>query len=178
MAWTASPIALSGHRPTNAVWVLYNDANGEDAGAFATGGDVLLATAAAALNIGDSVYLSAAFTVNKSNVAGNQVLVAGVIVGGVPRSVESGTLEVIQRAGDIGKQAAAANDPVLVAVSGLAVCVADGAITAGASVKLSTTTAGQVTAATVATDQGKILGKAWDAASGAGVLLRVLVALA
>jgi len=178
MAWTASPIALSGHRPTNFVWQLRNDANGEDAGAFATGGDVIVCTAAAALNIGDAVFLSAAFTVNKSAVAGNQALVCGVVVGGVPRTVESATLEVIQRAGDIGLQAAAVNDPVLVCVSGLCVAVADGAITIGQQLKLSSTTSGRVTPATTGTDAGKILGKAFDVASGAGVLLRVLVGIA
>lgn len=177
MPWTPSPIALTTHRPTNFVWGIYNDANAEDAGAFATGGDVLVATAAAALNIGDSVFQSAAFTVNKSAVAGNQQLRIGIVVGGVPRSVESGTLEVSQRAGDIGIQAAAANDPVLIAVAGLAVAIADGAITAGASVKLSITTSGRVTTATVATDAGKILGQAWDAAGAAGDKIRVLVAI-
>ena len=122
--------------------------------------------------------MSAAFTVNKSAVAGNQVLVAGVVVGGVPRTVESATMEVFQRAGDIGLQAAATGDPVLVCVSGLCVVVADGAISVGASLKLSTATSGRVTTATVATDAGKILGKAWDAAAANGDKIRALVALA
>lgn len=177
MVWTASPIHISGHRPSNVVWELYNDANGEDAGAFATGGGVIVCTAAAALNIGDAVYLSAAFNVNKSAVAGNQALVAGIVVGGTARSVQSGTMEVIQRAGDIGLQAAATGDPVLVAIHGLAVAVADGVIAAGALVKLGVATAGRVTAAVVATDAGKILGKAFDAAAANGDKIRVLIGL-
>jgi hypothetical protein len=155
-----------------------NDALGEDAGAFGVGGDVIVCTAAAALNIGDGVFLSAAFTVNKSAVAGNQVLVAGVVVGGVPRSTTDSTLEVLQRAGDIGAQAAATGERVLVCIAGLCIVIADGAITVGASLKLSAATAGRVTTATVATDAGKILGKAFDAAAGAGDKIRALVALA
>ena len=106
------------------------------------------------------------------------VRAAGVVVGGVPRTVESATMEVFQRAGDIGLQAAATGDPVLVCVSGLCVVVADGAISVGASLKLSTATSGRVTTATVATDAGKILGKAWDAAAANGDKIRALVALA
>jgi hypothetical protein len=156
---------------------MQSDLLGEDAGVSAVGGDVIVCTAAAALNIGDGVFLSAAFTVNKSAVAGNQVLVCGVVVGGVPRAVADGTLEVNQRSGDIGLQAAAAGERVLVCIGGVCVVIADAAITVGAQVKLSVTVSGRVTTATVSTDAGKILGKAFDAAAAAADKIRIIVSL-
>src|SRR5437879_3464878 len=178
MAWAGPPVAFAAHRPSVFPWTLPSDSGGEDKGAFAVGGDVFVVTAGATLLIGDAVYLSAAFTVNKSAVAGNQVARIGIIAGGVPRSVEASTLEVFQRPGDIGVTAAVLNDPVLLCVAGLCVGVADGAIAAGAQVKLSTATAGQVTTATPNTDSGKVLGTAWDAAGGVGDKIRILVAIA
>jgi hypothetical protein len=170
MVAVASPIAVSGHRPTLFPWIMLNDANGDDAGAYATGGIVCVMRASAALNIGDAVYQSGVGTVNKSTTAGNQALVFGVVVGGTARAVQSATMEVIQRLGDVGLQAGATNDPVLICVGGICYVVGDSAaaITVAAPVKLSTTTSGRVTLATSGTDAGKILGKAMDATPGAG----------
>lgn len=178
MPAVAPPIAVTPHRPTNFPWEISSNLNGEDKGAFATGGFCLVLTAANPLNLGDAVYGSAAFTVDKSNVAGNQILRAGVVVGGSPRSVQAETLEAIQRIGDVGIPAAAAADPVLVCVSGVCYVVADGIIGAWAPVKLSTTNAGRVIVAVATTDAGKVLGYAMDAAGAAGDIIRIQVAVA
>lgn len=176
------PVSGGARRPSNVPWVILSEYAGDDFGRIGVGGECIVLLAAAALNIGDSVYGSAAFSVNKSTTAGNQVLRAGIIVGGVPRSVESATLEVQQRinaaGGDIGVQAAATNDPVLVCIQGVCYAVVDGAVTAWSQLKLSTTTAGQLTTATPGTDAGKVVGMAVDASSGANQIIRVLVTVA
>lgn len=206
MSTQIPPVARTGRRPSNLPWHLMNDMLGEDAGAFGVGGLVFVATAAAALNIGDAVYLSAAFTVNKSTVAANGLLRCGIVVGGAPRSVTDGTLEVLQRIdaivspyGDVGQQAAATNDRVLVCFAGICYAIADGAITAGAQIKPSVTTAGRVTAASATaiaagatavtsvaangasdiTGDGTspIFGQAFDAATGAADIFRVLLGI-
>lgn len=177
MPATAPPIAVTPHRPTNFPWLISSTLGGEDKGAFAVGGQCLVLTANNPLNLGDAVFGAAAFAVDKSNVAGNQVLRAGVVVGGSPRATQAETLEAIQRIGDIGLQAAAAADPVLVCYDGVCYVVADNAIGAWAPVKLSTTVAGRVILATASTDAGKILGYALDAAGVAGDIIRIAVAL-
>lgn len=179
MAATAPPVAQPGRRPTNFPWINLSDQLGEDKGAFAVGGIVIVFTAAAALNVGDAVFLSAAFTVNKSVTAGDQLLSAGFVVGGTPRSLQDGTRE----AGgflEIGDAAAAVSDPVLVCVSGVAYAVAGAAITVGALLKFDSATAGRVIAATAPTgtnglDAGRFVGRAIDAAAGAADKIRVLV---
>ena len=176
------PVSGGARRPSNVPWVILSEFMGDDFGQFAVGGECIVLTAAAALNIGDAVFGSAAFKVNKSAVAGNQVLRAGIVVGGVPRSVVSSTLEVQQRlnaaGGDIGLQAAAANDPVLVCIQGVCYAVVDGAVTAWSQLKLSVTTSGQLTAAVPTTDAGKIIAMALDASSGANQVIRVIVTVA
>ena|SRR2546430_9951082 len=176
------PISGGARRPSNVPWVILSEYGGDDFGQFAVGGECLVLTAAAALNIGDGVFGSAASKVNKSAVAGNQVLRAGIVVGGVPRSMVSSTLEVQQRidaaGGDIGLQAAATNDPVLVCIQGVCYAVVDGVVTAWSQLKLSATTAGSLTTATPTTDAGKIIAMALDASSGAGQVIRVIVTVA
>jgi hypothetical protein len=178
MAATAPPVAQSARRPTNFPYILCNDFLGEDLGAFGVGGLVGIFTAAAALNVGDGVYLSAAFTVNKSAVAGNQTLCLGVVVGGSPRSVQDGTVEALGFT-EIGDPAClAAGERVLVGLRGIFYAVADAAIAAaGSQLKLSTTVSGRVAPATIATDAGKIIGKNIDIAAGAGNFIRILVDL-
>lgn len=203
MSAIGTPVARTGHRPTCFSWILLNDFLGEDNGDFAVGGLALVATAGAALLIGDAVYVSGAgFTVNKSITAANGLLRCGVIVGGVPRSVESGTLEVLQRfasttSTEVGGSAGVLNDPVLICIAGLCYVVADSAITAGTQIAPSTTTAGRVRPATAAaitagatavtsaaangaadiTGDGinAIIGMAVDASTGAGDIIRALV---
>jgi hypothetical protein len=179
MPATAPPVAQSGRRPTNLPWILSSDLLGEDRGAFAVGGIVIVAKAGAALNIGDAVYISAAGVVNKSTTAGNRLFRCGVVVGPGPRSLQEGTKEVIQRLADVGLQAAATDDPVLVCILGLCYAVADAAIAAGTQVVLSTTTAGRVApiASAAITDAEASLGQAFDAAGAGADVIRVLVSL-
>ena len=103
-------------------------------------------------------------------------------MGGQKRAAESSIYEVLQRlnasGGDLGKAAGAQYDPVLVCIGGVCYAISDGAIGAGAPVKLSAGTSGQVTAATAGTDAGSILGYALEPATNAGDIVRVLVALA
>lgn len=177
MVATASPVATVSRRPTNYPWIIQNDALGEDAGAFAVGGIANVYTAGATLLIGDAVFISAAFTVNKSVVAGDRLKRAGIVVGGLTRSVVSGTLEALQNLIDVGDQAAVVNDPILVCTSGICYAVADGVIAAGTLVTLSAATAGRVTAAASAavTDAEGVLGQAIDAAAANGDKIRVKV---
>lgn len=177
MVATASPVATVSRRPTNFPWIISNDSLGEDAGAFATGGTATIYTAGATLLIGDAVFVSAAFTVNKSVVAGDRLKRAGIVVGGISRSVESGTLEALQNILDLGDQAAVVNDPVLVCTDGICYAVADGVIAAGTLVTLSAATAGRVTASASAavTDAEAVLGQAIDAAAANGDKIRVKV---
>lgn len=177
MVYVPGPLAVGGRRPTNFPWILTNDANGEDLGAFACGGYVVVATAAATLLIGDAVFWSAAFNVNKSTTAGDRLKRAGIVVGSVPRAVQDYTLEALQSTLDIGDQAALVNQAVLVCHRGIALATADGVIAAGAQVTFSATTAGRVTAAATAavTDAMGVVATAIDAAAANGDKIRVLV---
>lgn len=176
------PIHTAARRPSNVPWVILSELMGDDFGRMAVGGECVVLLAGGALNIGDAIYGSAAFTVNKSTVAANQVFRAGIVVGGVPRALESATLEVQQRinagGGDIGVQAAAVNDPVLVCIQGVCYAVVDGAVAAFSQLKLSTTTAGYLTLAVPTTDASKIVGMAIDASTAAGQIIRVMVTVA
>jgi hypothetical protein len=143
-----------------------------------TGGLVVKLKAAAQLLLGDSVYLSAALTVNKSNVAATNLARVGVVVGGKGYYGET-SQDIL----DIGDPAVAANDDVFVCYCGVAYAIADAAIVAGVKVTAGgTTTAGRVKTATVTTDvvagdSGRIIGTALDAAGAAGDKIRVMVAL-
>jgi hypothetical protein len=177
MVFVPGPIAVGGRRPSNFPWILTNDAGGEDLGAFACGGYVVVATAAATLLIGDAVFWSAAFNVNKSIVAGDRLKRAGIVVGGVQRAVEDYTAEVLQNALDVGEVAALVNQPVLVCHRGIALAIADGVIAAGAQITFSAATSGRVTAAASAavTDAMGVVATAIDAAAANGDKIRVLV---
>jgi hypothetical protein len=179
MPAVAPPIHVGTRRPTNLPFVLYSNLLGEDKGAFAIGGACFILTAGATLLVGDAVFMSAAFTVNKGTAAGNRVLAVGIVAGGVPRTQESATLEVIERLNDVGLQAGILNDPVVVMCNGFCYAVADGVIAVGAKITLSTGTAGQVTAAPSAAvaDAEGVIGYAVDAAGAAGDKIRVKVTL-
>ena len=154
---------------TNLPWLLVNDELG---GEIAAGGILLQAKAAAALNIGDCVFVSAAGTVNKSTTAGDHTEVCGIVVGG--RNFER---HAIQRTADVGKAAAATGGEVFVCISGLCYGVAQAGIAVGVSIKPDVTTAGRVLTGTVSTDHGKMVGKAWQNATTAGDKILVLVSL-
>lgn len=152
-------------------WILVTDEFGDSE--IASGGLVVRAKAAAALNVGDAVFLSADGTVNKSTTAGNHLLAPGIVIGG-----RQFGRQAIQRVNDVGAvAAAAANEEVYVCIHGLCYAVSGAAITIGQSVKSDTGTAGRVIAGTVSTDHGKMLGKAWQAAGGAAVKILILVSL-
>lgn len=177
MVWVPGPVAQSGRKPTCLPWILNNDANGDDAGAFATGGLVVLAKAAVTLLIGDAVFWSAAGVVSKTTVAGDRLKRAGIVVGGVSRGLTDYILEALQTPLDIGEQAALVNETVLVCYRGICVGVTDSAIAAGAQVTFSAATAGRlVVAATAAvTDAMGVVATMVDASGANGDKARVLV---
>lgn len=164
-------------RPIANAWINHSDDNGEGVGQ--SGGTVVALTAAASLFIGDVVYLSAADTVNKTLVAATNLALVGVVVGG-----ENLYNSVIQDDGIIGTGVAATTGQrVLVAVSGIVKVLSDAAITLGAKVTpASVTTAGRAKTGTVTTDlaagdSGRLLGTALNTVAGAGLVVRVLLAL-
>lgn len=177
MVWVPGPVVQSGRKPTCLGWQLTNDSQGDDGGAFATGGLVCLAKAAATLLIGDAVFWSAAFTVNKSTTAGDRLKRAGIVVGGVPRSLADYVLEVLQTPLDIGETAGVANDIVLVCYRGICVGITDSAIAAGAQVTFSATTSGRLVAAATAavTDAMGVVGTMVDASGANADKARVLI---
>lgn len=145
-------------------WIILTD---EVDNEIACGGIVLRAKAAAALLIGDAVWISADGTVNKSATTADFLKLAGIVLGG-----RAFGRNAIQRANDVGLQCANANEEVYICQLGLCFGVAQAAITAGAFVKPDVTTAGRLNVATITTDlaagdTGKIVGRAWQAAAGA-----------
>lgn len=172
---------------TRLPWILLSD----DDSAEGVGGLLVVYKAAAALNVGDAVFISAAKTVNKSVTAANHNKRAGVVVGG-----QKFGRGVVQRKNDVGTQAAAANEDVYVCIAGICYVVAQAAITAGAPIKLDTTTAGRVLTAAVLTiasgvvavtsnaangdiingeGESRILGHAIEAAAAVGDKIRALI---
>lgn len=107
------------------------------------GGSVFHAKAGAALLLGDTVYISAALTVNKSATVGDHAKVCGVVVGG-----KNTFFEVCTKKTDYGVITAAdANEEVIVLFRGFTFVLADAAVIAnGALLVPSTTTAGRVKA--------------------------------
>lgn len=177
MVWVPGPVALSGKKPTVLPGILLNDDNGLDGGAYANGGLYCVAKAAATVLIGDAVYWSAAFNVNKSITAGDRLKRAGIVVGGVPRALADYVLEALQNPLDLGEVAGNANDIVLVCYRGICLAIADGAIGAGAQLTFSAATSGRLTPAATAavTDAMGVVATAVDAAALNGDKLRVLV---
>jgi hypothetical protein len=141
---------------------------------YDVGGEVEHYSAGAALNVGDVVYLSAANTANKSATAGTTLgKLLGVVVGGTKTD-----LRAVSRKLDVGVQAAATGEVVLVQVSGKVWAVSDAAITAGDILAAGTSTAGRVKTGTITTDlaagsSGNIVGNALEAAAGAAVTIMI-----
>jgi hypothetical protein len=145
-------------------------ANDEEYFSFAgqPGGIVKVFKAAGALLIGDAVHMSAADTVNKTNVVANYVTQVGIVVGGFKTD-----MKILQAAEDIGEQAAgAANELVIVCTHGVCIGVAGAAINAGVRVTGGAATAGRVEADVTA---GRIIGLSLEAAGAPGDKLRILV---
>jgi|SRR6267142_349121 len=177
MVWVPGPVAVSGKKPTVFPFILTNDDDGLDGGAYANGGLCLVAKAAATLLIGDAVFWSAAFTVNKSTTAGDRLKRAGIVVGGVPRAIADYILEALQTPLDVGEVAGNANDIVLVCYRGICIGIGDSAIAAGTQVTFSATTAGRLVASATAavTDAMGVVATMVDATAANGDKARVLV---
>lgn len=106
------------------------------------GGDVAVFTAAAALKVGDLVFLSAANTVNKSNTNADYAACVGVVVGGYSDTYGMVVADDVTNA--VGTQTIASGSKVLVQINGIAPVVCDAAVTVGTRVGQGATTAGRV----------------------------------
>lgn len=135
------------------------------------GGTCVAMLAAAAINIGDAVYQSAANHVTKGATA-NNALAVGVVVGG--RATKGRCYPEVK----MGTAAAlAAEDWVLVCFTGKVRCVADGTIAAGDKLGFGATAGRVLTVVAAATDIiGTLLGRALGAAT-VGNEVDVLVSL-
>lgn len=116
------------------------------------GGLVMRCTAAAALKLGDVVYLSGTRTVNKSNSVSNHSLVCGVVVGGYNTEMQI----VTDPAAYNVLVAADQDESVIVQVNGICYIIAKAAITVGKAVIPDTTDAGKVKEAAAITGAGAI----------------------
>ncbi|SRR6266511_3208493 len=133
------------------------------------GGLILAYNAAATLLIGDVVFISAAFAVNKNNTPASYQKFAGVVVGGFRTDYR-----VLQDDGAVGLQAALVNEVVLVGYLGKFKVIADAAIAAAGQLTQGATTAGRVDDSASAT-QGQIIGIALEAAANAGDKILALI---
>lgn len=152
-------------RATSFSWLTFNRTR-RDKVSGEVGGITENFTAAAALNTGDCVFLSAVNTVNKSVTQANYVGFIGVVVGGALTNDN-----IVDR---VGVPAANTGQRVIVQIAGTATVVAGAAVTAGTnfSVIPDTATAGRVIAGTTA---GQVLGKALTTTTGAGQNLNILI---
>lgn len=127
------------------------------------GGTVVKFKAAAALKLGDCVFLSAADTVNKSTTTGDHDKVVGIVVGGANTNNEA-----VSDSASYGVITVAdADEDVLVQIDGIAYVITDAADAAGSLlIPDDATTAGQVEAGTTAT---KIIGMLLETGSIGGV---------
>lgn len=160
------------HRPVNQTFRLaqvddFGFGTGTTPG-MCPGGYVELYSAGAILNVGDVVYFSGAGAVNKSVTAGTTLgKLAGVVVGGKTTDFRGCTRKL-----DVGLQAAASGEGVLVLHYGKAYVTAAAALSAGDLVAADTVTAGRVKAGTHTTDtvagnSGNLVGNLLEAAAGA-----------
>jgi hypothetical protein len=164
---------LRDYQPTNSVFLKLAD----DEGSAKPGGRVIEMKAVVALNCGDAVLVSVADQVTKDSVATNHKNRVGVVVGG-----KKTDMRVLSGTESVGVPAAAINEQVLVQTDGIAWVTSDAAILIMAKLRLGTTTAGRVLSGLDTTDlvagiTGLILGSALDAAGGAAVKIRMLIAL-
>jgi hypothetical protein len=177
-------------KPTKFGFVLLNEVNNNG-------------FAAAALNVGDTVWFSADRTVNKSAVAADHQKLAGVVVAGARAGPLVGNnpdwMEPIYDPNLIAAGVAAATgagDTILIAIAGEVYVITDAAIAVGLRIAPSTTVAGRVRPATdpviaaggVAVTStaangaiitgdgfGRGLGRMTEASCGAGVAKRAMI---
>jgi hypothetical protein len=166
---------MGSRRATNLPWLTGDEDPDNLVDGDSPGGIIHKFKAGAALNIGDIVYLSAAHTVNKSADVADYDAVIGVVVGG-----KTTNYEVLQDDIDVGVQAAAANEVVLVCTHGKAKVVADDAITLGDKLTSGGTTAGAAAVGAITTDlaagqSGSLVGTALETAAAGGDIILCLV---
>lgn len=138
--------------------------NDSDAGDPSVGGTVIELVAGASLKIGEAVYYSGDYTVNKSATAGNNKLAAGIVVGGYYTQMQAiGGVDGINQVNSL-VAADTSGTRVLVLIRGIYWVIADAAIAVGSVICLSTTVAGRVR---IAAAYG---GGALSGAPGGGVL--------
>lgn len=150
-------------RATNFRWL--TSCEDVDLSADTPGGFVKPLIASGTLHVGDVVEVDGDFTVGE---AGVDSVVIGVVVGGTRTD-----MNIHQDDIDIGTLAAEADEIALVCILGTAKVVSSAAIAAGALLKAAAN--GTVATATVATDAGKILGVALEAAAGAAEEILALI---
>lgn len=177
------------HRPTNLPYVI-NSESGLEVGLVplfgasaaadyqSVGGVIILAQAAATLNIGDAVFqTTTANQWNKSTTVANYLGLNGIVVGGrntdlkvVTDYIASGTAPVLQGV----LVAATALQEVLIMISGIFYAVSDVALaTINTIVTGGAVTAGRVTTTGVAA--GNHVGITMGAAAGAGQIVKIAV---
>lgn len=161
--------------PSGAPWILAGASDPSDV--LSPGGIVRIFTAAAALLIGDCVFMSANGTVDKTATTGTHVRAVGIVVGGTATGMtcsdDPADFNVVQ--------AAAANDRVIVLIQGVSFVIADAAMaTVGTPLAPSTTVAGRVRPAVLGTgaDDGKHIGKILETAAGVASIVRALITVA
>lgn len=163
-------------RASNLPYVMHRQ---DDNSPATTGGNVFPFVAAAALNVGDVVFLSALNTVNKSTTSANYVAMIGVVVGGKQTygdvfdsrmAAGSSTPAAVLAAGSV--LAANANEEVLVQVDGIAYVYCAAAVALGAPLQVLTTSGRVDDPAAVA---GQIVGTALDVGAGAASVIRMLI---
>lgn len=124
--------------------------------------------AAAALNVGDAVFLDSNGEAAKSATTADYQKFIGIVVGGTKTYMRA-----ITRKADVGIPAAAADEKVIVCYFGKCYGIAAAAIALGGLVTV-VTTAGALDDAAGAT-QGQIIGTALEAAAAAADKVLVLV---
>lgn len=157
------PYRPNSQKPTNFPYTKHSS----DSDAVADiGGPTIEFTAGGNLNLGDSVYLSAANTVNKSIVAGDIAKFVGVVVGGAKLARYVNTEQ--NKYGVI--QAAAANEMVIVQVKGIAYVLTEAAYAAGTHLSVSGTTAGRMI-----TNASRSTAILIEASTGVGAAAKALI---
>lgn len=159
---------------TNLQWRAARGSNNDPVlGPTDLGGDVAEFIAAATLNVGDVVFLSADNTVNKSNTAANFTKFIGVVVGG--DSLGGYIAQDSDLKGTAALQAATVGKTVLVQINGIARVISDAAVASGIPVTTGTTTAGRVIGGATAI-AGQIIGTSLTTAAGPAINIRMLIA--
>ena len=171
-------------RPTGMGWVILEELpdNNTIAGDPLPGGIAKIFNAAAPLNVGDHVWVSALNQVNKSAVAVDHVKRIGIVVGG-----DLTNMEIQSEAAQVGNPAssniAIAGQPgnipqkTLVCIFGVCWVIADAAIPVGTPIAGSILVAGRIRAAVlpVALNDSRVVGQLLKAAGAAADVRQALI---